>query len=161
MDVYFLRHGLAVDRDEWRGPDGARPLTDEGREKTRRAARTLDRLGVRPQAIVTSPLVRARQTAEIVAKRLGLEKALGEDPRLGPGFAAAALPAVLEPFAAAAAVLLVGHEPDFSVAIGETIGGADLVMKKGGLALVAVPDPAKPRGTLQWLLPPRVLSAGG
>src|SRR5262247_3681236 len=85
MNLYLMRHGIAVDSDQ-PGPeaDGARPLTQKGLKRTRRAARGLRRLGVSFDGILTSPLVRARQTAEIVADALGLADYLDEIPELTP-----------------------------------------------------------------------------
>ena len=84
--VYFLRHGKAENRAEWRGSDDERPLTAEGEEAMRREAEALRALGLAPDVIVTSPLARARRTAEIVAGGLGLSGRLVEDERLAHGF---------------------------------------------------------------------------
>ncbi len=85
MKVYFLRHGKA-DRSQWDGDDDARPLTAEGEEAMRREAKALRALGLAPDVIVTSPLARARRTAELVADGLGLGGRVVVDDRLAPGF---------------------------------------------------------------------------
>ena len=107
--------------------------------------------------IITSPLVRAQQTAEIVARRLNLMDALVEDERLAPGFGAAELGSIMREHRALTALMLVGHEPDFSTVIAACIGGGRVECKKGGLARVDFQDPSSLSGVLAWLLPPRVL----
>ena len=156
MKVFFLRHGLAGERSEWKGNDAARPLTNEGIEKIKGIAATLAALNLGLNAIVTSPLVRARQTAEIVAQKL--EVKLIEDARLAPGFNAEQLRAILLDHPGASAVMVVGHEPDFSDTISALIGGGRIVCKKGGLALVELPDAQSRKGELVWLVPPKVLA---
>lgn len=158
MKIYFLRHGIAADRDEWQGKDFDRPLTDEGRKRLLREAKTFAQLGIDPDAIVTSPLVRAKQTAQVVAEEMHLGAKVAEDDRLGPGFDAQRLAGVLRERGRNGAVMLVGHEPDMSTTIGEIIGGAQLDLKKGGLALVELPETSSLRGTLEWLLPPKLLA---
>jgi phosphohistidine phosphatase len=158
MKVYFLRHGKAENRAEWRGRDADRPLTPEGEEIVRREAEALRAMDLAPDVIVTSPLARARRTAEIVADGLGLGGRLVEDERLAPGFDVARLEQVLAAHASGArAVLVVGHEPDFSETVAALIGGGDVVMKKGGLARVDVAAPAAGGGRLDWLLTPSLL----
>ena len=108
--------------------------------------------------ILSSPLLRALKTAEIVAESLGLQDSLLTDKRLSPGFDLPALREILADHAEVGALLLVGHEPDFSETIAACIGGGRVECKKGGLARVDITDPLKPRGSLLWLLPPRVLA---
>ncbi len=86
MRIYFLRHGKAEDRAEWPGDDASRPLTAEGEAAMRREAKALRAMDLAPDVIVTSPLVRARRTAEIVADELGMTGRLVEDDRLAGGF---------------------------------------------------------------------------
>jgi phosphohistidine phosphatase len=159
MKVFFLRHGSALGRDEWKGADAERPLTSDGIEKLRNTAETLAHLDLALDAIITSPLVRARQTAEIVAKKLGLQAKLSEDQRLASGFNEVQLHDILHEHARANAVMLVGHEPDLSDVIGKLIGGGRVAMKKGGLALVELPNPQTKRGELLWLFPPKWLAS--
>ncbi len=158
MDLYFLRHGDALGKDEWRGDDSARALSEEGVQQIRREAKTLAGLSLGISLILSSPLVRALKTAEIVAAALGLEDSLLTDKRLSPGFDPPALRDILADHADVSAVMLVGHEPDFSETIGACIGGGRVECKKGGLARLDITDPARPRGSLLWLLPPRVLA---
>jgi phosphohistidine phosphatase len=157
VTLYFLRHGQAGNPNEWQGDDSERPLTTDGKRRMQREAAAIRALGVSPDVIVSSPLVRAQQTAEIVATGLDLRDRLVMDPRLGPGFDPRQLKALLAAHRDASALLLVGHEPDFSDTISRLIGGGRLDLKKGGLALVELEDRASPAGRLLWLLPPRVL----
>jgi phosphohistidine phosphatase len=160
MKCYFLRHGDAVETDEWSGADFDRPLTDAGIKKMTRAAKTIAALDLEVDFIVTSPLMRAQQTAEIVALALGLpDERRIEDPRLGGGFGPNRLAEVLADHRKADALLLVGHEPGMSRAVAHLVGGADLDFKKGSLARVDIPNPANLRGVLVWLVPAKVLSA--
>ena len=157
MNLFFLRHGIAGDRADWKGDDSLRPLTSKGRSQLVLTAKVMASLGIEFDAVLTSPLVRARETAEIVAARLGATHRLREEPRLEPGFDVTRLSDVLAGRGRDRTLLLVGHEPDFSQMIGHLTGGGRLVMKKGGLARVDLEDPASLRGTLVWLLPPKVL----
>jgi phosphohistidine phosphatase len=156
MKVYFLRHGLAGDAVTWRGDDGERPLTSDGIEKMKRETQTMARLELEVDAIVTSPLVRARQTAEIAAQGLGLESKLVVDKRVGIGFSFERLREVLTEHPDVRSLMFVGHEPSMSETIG-ALTGARVEMKKGALACVETDRSAR-RGTLLWLLPPKVLS---
>jgi len=158
MQLLFLRHGLAEARETWDGDDRARPLTEPGRKAIRRTATCLAELGVVPELVVTSPLARARETAEIAAAGLGVGDRVVEDERLAPGFDAARLRSVLEERHVTGAIMLVGHEPDFGETIAELVGGGRIVCKKGGLARVDVGDAGLRDGALVWLLPPKVLA---
>ena len=157
MKCYFLRHGLAGDRETWQGSDDERPLTGEGREKMAREARAIEALDLALDLIVTSPLVRAKQTAEIVAKRLNLEQKLVEDPRVGLEFDVARLGAILSENHGCESIMLVGHDPSMSETIGALIGRAQIDLKKGALACVEVRDVRALNGSLLWLVPPRIL----
>lgn len=159
MQVYFLRHGRAQARADWPGDDADRPLTPEGIEALRREARTLRDRGVAVDLVVTSPLVRARQTAEIVAKRLGLAESLTEDDRLAHGFDAGRLAKLIAVHPGVEKLMLVGHEPDFSDTVSELIGGGAVVLKKGGLARVDLAVPTPGTGRLVWLLAPSHLGS--
>jgi phosphohistidine phosphatase len=122
--IYFLRHGEAEPDAE---DDAARRLTKKGKRQAKAAGKALRALGARPELCLTSPKVRAHQTAKRVCKQLGVEVEVAEQLSGGP-FAATAL-------AAGRDVLLVGHEPDFSNAIAELTGGR-VNLRKGGIACV-------------------------
>jgi phosphohistidine phosphatase len=154
--LFFFRHGPAGSQSEWPGPDDDRPLTAEGRAIVARAGRSLARAGVTVDAVLTSPLTRARQTAEIAADKLGLTDRLFDDDRLAHGLDRRRLTAIIAEHPDAQALMLVGHEPDFSATIAELTGGA-VVMKKAGVARVDL-DESTMRGRLVWLVPPRILT---
>ena len=155
--LYFLRHGQAGSRHKWQGDDSVRPLTARGKQRMKREAAAIRTMDLRLDLILTSPLARARKTAEIVAKALGLGARLVTDPRLAPGFGPGQLRALLAKHRNVAALMLVGHEPDFSRTISHLIGGGRLDVKKGALALVELADRTSLRGRLVWLIPPKAL----
>jgi len=139
--LWLLRHGDAADGS----PDAERPLTEKGERQARAAGQALKRLGVELDACLTSPKVRAADTARLVCEQLGVEPQL--EPKLAGGpFDGQALAAGLGDD-----VLLVGHDPDFSMAV-HALTGAQVRMKKGGLAGVE-------KGELKVLLRPGELSA--
>ena len=149
MHLYFLRHGEA-DWSNWNRPDDDRPLTDGGKKEMRKVAKFLRALEISLDQIVTSPLPRARQTAEIVADRFDLQ--LAEEKVLGQNFSVAGLKQVLGKYAVEN-LMVVGHEPFFTEVISE-LTGATCKLSKGGVALVNL-DPEKMKGRLLWLFPPK------
>jgi phosphohistidine phosphatase len=156
MKLYFLRHGLA-DRSAWMGMDFERPLTEEGKERMMQEADSIKQLDLGLDAILTSPLVRAYQTAEIVAEQLSMLDLLVVDERLEPGFGPSDLTGILEGYPHADEIMLIGHEPDFSETISYLIGGGNIVCKKGSLARVDLVDAGPLAGELVWLIPPKAL----
>ncbi len=158
MKLYFLRHGLAVERTEWKGEDATLPLSDEGKKRMVRSAASMARLGLKLDAILTSPLTRAQQTAAIVAEALHAKDKLVSESRLGTGFNKNHLAKILLEHAGSDALMLVGHEPSFSETISALIGGGRVVCKKGGLACVSLDDKDPLKGELLWLIPPRLLA---
>lgn len=155
MKIYFLRHGVAVEPGEWKGNDYDRPLTSDGRERMAREAKAIRKLELDLDVILTSPLVRAKETAEIVARELKITSK--EDERLGGDFDIATLEAILQGCADLKALMLVGHEPSMSSVIGRLVGVARVELKKGGLACVELPDASTLTGELLSLIPPKVL----
>ena len=153
LRLYFLRHGKAWSRLEWRDDDGLRPLTEAGEAAMRAEARAMKAMGLAPDVIVTSPLARARRTAEIVAEELDMSARLVDDSRLAHGFDAAGLREIVAREAPGAGLMVVGHEPDFSFTVAQLTGGR-VTMKKGGLARVDVAGPRLDDGILAWLLTP-------
>ena len=149
MKLYFLRHGKA-DWPNWNKPDDERPLTKEGEKGVRKVAKLLADLKVTP-LILTSPLPRASETAEIAAEVLDVE--MRKDKVLEPGFNAAKLAKLLREYPADS-LMVVGHEPDFSHTICELTGGA-IKLSKAGVALVDL-DASAMSGRLRWLLPPKI-----
>jgi phosphohistidine phosphatase len=139
--IWLLRHGDAADGS----PDAERPLTEKGRRQSRAAGATLAALGVELRACLASPKVRAVETATLACEPLGVDVQL--EPRLAGG------PFDAEQLAAGLGddVLLVGHDPDFSMAL-HRMTGAQVRMKKGGLAAVH-------KGELLVLMRPAELDA--
>ena len=152
MKLYLLRHGKA-DWPNWTKSDDERPLTDEGKKEMAVVAKFLDRLKVTP-AILTSPLPRASQTAEIAGKHLKAKVSV--EPLLRPGFNASALKKILKE-AGDEALMLVGHEPDFTHTIFQLTGG-HAKLSKGGVALIEL-ETSSMEGELRWLIPPKVAKA--
>jgi phosphohistidine phosphatase len=150
MELYFLRHGEA-EWPDWNKPDDERPLTKRGKKEMREVAKFLDRLKVRPDLIVTSPLPRAAQTAEIAVDYLKAK--LRKDELLAPGFGMENLRTVLKRHKAQV-LMLVGHEPDFTNII-SGLTGASLKLSKAGVALLDI-DPEAEEGKLLWLFPPKI-----
>jgi phosphohistidine phosphatase len=139
--IWLLRHGEAEDGS----PDAERPLTKKGERQSRAAGAALKNLGVKPDACLASPKVRAADTAKLACEALGVEVQL--EPKLAGGpFEPDTLVAGLGEH-----VLLVGHDPDFSMAV-HSLTGAQVRMKKGGLAGID-------RGELKVLLRPGELEA--
>jgi phosphohistidine phosphatase len=156
MELYFLRHGTADRRSEWQGDDGLRALTEDGAAGVRRVVKVLAAGGLKLDAIVSSPLVRARQTADIAAEGLKHAPGVIEDQRLANGLDKQRLAGLLGDLGQPQRVMLVGHEPDFSLTIGQITGGS-VVCKKGGVVRVDVVDPKALRGRLVWSLPPKLV----
>ena len=163
MEIYLLRHGIAVDRDAHQlRSDAHRPLTEEGFKRTRKVTKALAALGVSFAAVLTSPLVRAKQTADLAVEALGIPAKLRLCDALAPGGKARDLIAEIKRLVQPdEAVLLVGHEPDMSRFASLLISGepdADLTLKKAGLCVLdagdLVPDAC---ATLELLLTPKLL----
>lgn len=161
-EFYIMRHGIAVTRGSAGfSDDSKRPLTPEGKKKMREIAEGLIRLGLDLDWIVTSPLVRAVETAEIVAESLGSHLPLDFSDHLRPGGSPEALISFLAKHANRKRVLVVGHEPDLSEMAARLIGAgrhANFSFKKGGGCLITFDEfPPKSPGELVWWLTPRVL----
>jgi phosphohistidine phosphatase len=156
MQVYFLRHGEAEKKGQ--GEDSERPLSKDGIARMKEEAAAIAGLDLGIELIIASPLVRARQTADIVAGAFRPREMLAIDDRLAPGFGWDALVQVLKKHAGRKSLMLVGHEPDFSETIAACIGGGRVECGKGGLARVDIGDLSTLRGTLLWLIPPRLLA---
>ena len=132
--------------------------SEKGRAQSERLGAFLERHGVRPDVIVSSPKVRASQTAELVAGALGMT--VRTDRRLGEGFGQRELWAVLDE-AGGREVMLVGHDPDFSSLLTYLIDAAGMSMKKGALATVDLHTKlGDGEGELRWLVPPDLLADG-
>lgn len=149
-----MRHGEA-DHAEAGGSDEGRALTEEGTTALRVAAPLWRRLSLRPDAVITSPLVRARQSAELLVLALELPRPTIIDERLRPGAEWADLAQAMAKHPDARRVMFVGHEPDLSNAIRLLTGASAVRMRKGGIACLEFPGVPEPgSGELAWLLDP-------
>jgi phosphohistidine phosphatase len=151
--VYLLRHGDAGDprpRD-----DDARELSDKGRKRLHNAAGLWRRLRVAPDLVISSPLPRAHQTAELLVEGLGLPLEIAIDDRLLPGASSSDLGAALAEHGPAERVTFVGHDPDLSDALAHLSGAASIGLRKGGMACLEFEgEPRAGTGHLRWLLDP-------
>lgn len=158
MVLYVLRHAIAEDLLSNAVPDSSRRITKKGRRKARRVLSHAASIGVRPRAILTSPYVRARETAEIAASEFGGDTDPVVSSALIPYVSVHVLWSTLRGPAVRGDLMVVGHNPQLSELVMWLLGGrADaLWLKKSGLAALAV-DPAdrRPRATLSWLLTPK------
>ena len=167
MQVLVIRHAIAEDRIEFARSgksDDERPLTDEGRRRMEQAARGLRNLVPSVGVIASSPLKRAKQTADVVAAEyeatpVEIVPALSGDGDLE------GVVAWLRSQPAEQTVALVGHEPDLSTLISHLLTGsssADIAMKKGAVCLLEFAGDVEPgAATLRWLLAPKQLRAIG
>lgn len=163
MRVILFRHGIAHDRADPACPvDHERALTEEGRKKTRKAAKGLELVGTQPTRIITSPWLRARQTAEIVAEIFAIasERIIDSDALL-PQAAPYAIFHALRAFAEHdEEIICIGHSPQLDRALALAITGEKVPvtsLKKAGAALLELDELPRPHGELVWLMPPKVL----
>lgn len=161
-ELYIMRHGLAAERSVTTVmEDAKRPLTPEGKQKMREIAAGLIRAGLEADWIVSSPLARAVETAEIVADAQESKPPLDLCEALRPGGDPEALVTFLAKRSNRRRVLVVGHEPDLGQLAARLIGAgrnANMPMKKGGCCLISFTTfPPKSPGRLMWWLPPRVM----
>jgi phosphohistidine phosphatase len=150
MRLYFLRHGIAEDRAPGRS-DAERRLTPEGIEQMERVGEGLRALDLDLDAILTSPLVRARETADLAAKALGLKDRLHEEPLLASGARFGDLQQALADAPEKGRIMLVGHEPDLSGFV-EVLTGGRVRMEKASVAYVKARVVEPGMGELRWLL---------
>jgi phosphohistidine phosphatase len=156
IQLGFLRHADAGDPAAWAGDDSLRPLSEKGELQAERLGSFLAEVGFRPDALISSPKVRARRTAEIVGAAIGVGVRL--EDRLARGFDPATLDEILADAGDPARPVIVGHDPDFSQVLSWLANADGLTMKKGALARVDVRGPISAgRGTLRWLVPPDLL----
>jgi len=160
MELYILRHAIAVTRGTEGFPhDQDRPLTDKGRAKLGRVVRGMNALGLAFDLILTSPYLRALQTAEVVATAMGAGKTLERTPQLAPdGDPRALIRQLTSRRPPSERILLVGHEPSLSALISVLVSGderAVITLKKAGLCKLVVQTLRYGRcASLEWLLAP-------
>jgi phosphohistidine phosphatase len=162
FELYLVRHAIAAERGEEWPDDRVRPLTPQGIRRFKEIVAGLNALGVKPQLIVTSPLIRARDTARLLAAahsdaRVIVIKALAPGTRPADSMLAVMQAGTAERIA------VVGHEPDLGLLAAFLIGAArPVVFKKGGVCRVDVSlGTTRPRGTLVWMATPKLLRLAG
>lgn len=162
IELYIIRHGLAGQHGDYAN-DEERPLTGEGIHRTRKVAKRLYDLNIRFDLILTSPLARARQTAEIL-QTYKLSSQLEESRMLAPGGDLSVWLSWLQQWrqTGSTCLVIVGHEPDLSEWTETLVWGEsrhNLILKKAGVIGLLLPDTGSPIGCSQlfWLSPPRLL----
>ena len=165
MDCVLLRHGIAVERDEWEGLEAERPLTERGAKRVAQVAAGLNRLGVQPTHVLSSPLIRAIETAEIVHRSLRVRSVVQIVAELLPDAPPDRLLSILHDLQPETCVLCIGHEPQLGMAASFMLSGratASFPMKKAGACLIELSLPVKSgRGVLRWWLTPSQLREMG
>jgi phosphohistidine phosphatase len=165
MRIYVVRHGAAIDRDDPKcPPEAERYLTPEGIEKTKQVARGVAELGYTADLLMSSPYLRAMQTAEIFAPALGYAKQkIRRTDLLLPGADAGLLFRELARDKDSSEVFLFGHGPQVDDIIALALGARRdcTALKKSGVALIELQRVAPPNGKLLWLAPPKLLRRAG
>lgn len=167
MNLYIIRHAIAVEEGTpGYESDRERPLTDKGRKKMRQIAKGLRNLGVEFDLILSSPYVRARETAEILADIFKMKKKITFTENLIPLGNPQLLIGEITDNYSADSIALVGHEPHLSSLVGILVAESpkmDLTLKKGGVCYLSADDlhHQDHRATLEWLLTPGILTEIG
>jgi len=160
MQLYIVRHGIAIDREDPKCPSEAeRYLTEEGIERTRQVAKGIAALGAHADLMVSSPLVRATQTAAIFASAFDYpEQKIRHTESLLPGAEPAALLRELTREKNASSVFCFGHAPHVDALLAAAVGAQRHItsMKKAGVAFVELKRVSPPNGQLVWLVTPKV-----
>jgi phosphohistidine phosphatase len=159
LELYLIRHGVAAERGEEFPDDSKRPLTSDGIARLRKEAKALDELGVQFDQVLTSPLVRARQTADVFAETMKSKPPIAIIDALTPAGSPAAVIQDLGKYMRKASIALVGHEPNMGELAAFLIGAKmPLPFKKGAICRIDFTVfPPKGKGALCWFVTPRML----
>jgi phosphohistidine phosphatase len=161
MDLYIVRHGIAIDREDPKCPaDPERYLTDDGIEKTREVAKRIASLAISPDLLLSSPYLRATQTAEIFAEALGYPKRkIRHSELLLPGGEPTLFFRELAKDKHSSTICLFGHAPQLDDLIATALGAKHHItaLKKAGVAYVELKRISPPSGQLIWLATPKLL----
>jgi phosphohistidine phosphatase len=160
IHLYLVRHAIAEERGANWPDDTKRPLSDEGRVRMATQVTGLEKLEVQIEEVLTSPLVRTRQTAEILAQGLSSRPKVTNFPALAPGHSAKEMLSGLRAYAKRSGLALVAHEPGLGDLMAALIGTRQpITFKKGGVALVKVDrlPPEAGTGALCWFVTPKIL----
>jgi len=160
-EIYLIRHGVAEARGERWPDDAKRPLTADGMARMEKTARGLGRLGVGFDVILSSPLVRTRQTADILAAELDGHPPIVNTDALAPGGDHSAIVAALEKQSRRQRIALVGHEPNIGELAARLVGSRHPIeFKKGAIARIDLDEiPPNGPGDLRWLVPSKFFRA--
>lgn len=165
MQIYVVRHGLAIDREDPKAPpDAERYLTEEGVQKTKRVAAAVAELSGSADVLLSSPYVRAMQTAEIFAEALDYPKQkIRRTDLLLPGTGASLLFKELAKDKQSATVFLFGHAPQLDDVVAAALCSKHPItsLKKAGVALIELKRVSPPSGQLVWLATPKLLRLKG
>jgi phosphohistidine phosphatase len=165
MEIYVVRHGIAIDREDPKcPPDPERYLTEEGIEKTKRVAAAVAALGASPELLLSSPYVRAMQTAEIFASALDYSKQkIRRTDLLLPGAEPSLFFRELAKDKQTSTLFVFGHAPQLDDIIAAALGSKHHItsLKKAGVALIELKRISPPNGQLVWLAPPKLLRRAG
>ena len=152
MKIHIVRHAEAIDRSSVL-PDGHRYLTCRGRTRFRRVAATLRKWDIDPDLIITSPLIRAVQTAEILAETLRFAGELSVHPPLATDFSMARFRELVASVDQAKELVIVGHEPDLGTLVGDLLDQSPCTLMKGGVVSIKFkPSSPEHATTLLWLV---------
>lgn len=161
MQLYIVRHGIAIDREDPKcPPEAERYLTEEGVEKTKQVAKGIAALGIHADLMVSSPYVRAMQTAAIFAAALDYPKQkIRRTGSLLPGAEPTAILRELAREKNASSVFCFGHAPHVDGLLAAAVGAPHLItsIKKAGVALVELKRLSPPNGQLVWLVTPKLI----
>lgn len=167
MDCLLIRHGIAVEPEEWQGSEENRPLTEKGKKRVLRTAAGLAALDCKPTHLLSSPFTRAYDTARLLRTVVCPSLKVTTCDELAVGSTPERIVALIRSFPMESILLCVGHEPLLGEAAALLLCGKPMTnfpMKKAGAALIHFPDMVKPgQGLLQWWLEPmqlRVLGRG-
>jgi phosphohistidine phosphatase len=165
MEIYVVRHGIAIDREDPKcPPDPERYLTEEGVEKTKRVAAAVAALSATPDLLLSSPYVRAIETAEIFAVALDYPKQkIRRTDLLLPGAEPTLFFRELAKDKQSSAIFIFGHAPQLDDIIAASLGAKQHItsLKKAGVALIELKRVSPPNGQLVWLAPPKLLRRAG
>ena len=159
LELYLIRHGVAAERGEDFPDDSKRPLTSGGISRLKKEAKALEALGVGFDHIITSPLVRTRQTADVFVESLKSKPSLSQSDALAPAGTSTAVIQELGKHMRKGRIALVGHEPNIGELAARLIGARlPLEFKKGAICRIDFEVfPPKGVGQLRWFLTPRML----
>jgi phosphohistidine phosphatase len=160
-EIYLIRHGVAEERGPSWPDDAKRPLTEEGIARMRKSVRGLSRLGVSFDVVLTSPLTRAKQTADVAAAGVSPRPSIVTVESLAPDGSFAAVMADLEKYARKTRIAIVGHEPAIGELAARLIGSRHAIeFKKGAVCRIDLETlPPSGPGELRWLLTPKIMRA--